>query len=137
MVLLCLLTACNDQAQSKATIKVMNKNDMRTCIENGGSVAIIRVKQVEIELKGTRSEGVRIHAAVERALAGEAKGQLEICRYTSKSDPVLAQGNRYIVEADRDQRLAPAFRLRDFIELQPDTEKETIAACESLLKEAK
>jgi len=109
-------------------IKVIGDNELRTCLESGGAVALVRVETAEVTHPGTRSEMVTIGTSVKQSIHGEAGEKVELRRYTKDGDTVLTIGKSYVVAGGKSTRWAPAYALVGFIEVSPRDEQESVEA---------
>ena len=86
-------------------MKTIDRSVLKTILEDGGYVAIVRITDATIMLEGTRSESVVLTAVVLHKLHGELGDTVTIERYTSKGDVVLQPGMVYAVALE----LVPVF----------------------------
>lgn len=98
---------------------------LRACQEPGNAVALVRVRAVELDAAGTRSEHVTAELEVERALCGAPPSSLEAWSFTSKGDTLVAPGRRYVIALLAAQGYAP-FGIGDRVEVPPGREGEAV-----------
>lgn len=91
----------------------------------GNSVALVRVREVELDDPGTRSEHVTVVVQLERALCGSPPEKVEAWSYTSKGDKLVAEGRRYVMVLIMAQGYAP-FGIGERVEVPPGREAEAI-----------
>jgi hypothetical protein len=97
-------TRSTEEAQASAQgergpqgVKIIDRSVLKTIVEEGGYVAIVRITDAAIMLEGTRSEAVVLTGTVLHELHGELGDTVTIERYTSKGDVVLQPGMVYAV----------------------------------------
>lgn len=77
----------------------------------------------------------RLQVRVHEILWGKAGKEIELRRYTSKSDTVLKPKGLYIVAAGKLPRFAPAFQLLGFSEVKPGQEQRSLEAHRLMIQE--
>jgi hypothetical protein len=98
---------------------------LRACREPGSAVALVRVRGVELDAAGTRSEHVIADLVVERTLCGAAPASLEAWSYTTKGDTLVAMDRRYVMVLLAAQGYA-SFGIGDRVEVPPGREAEAV-----------
>lgn len=97
--------ASGERERGPQAVKIIDRSVLKTILEDGGYVAIVRITDAAIMLEGTRSESVILTATVLHRLHGELEDTVTIERHTSKGDVVLQPGRAYAVALE----LVPVF----------------------------
>ena len=86
-----------DIAVSSSKPQLLSESDLRSAITSKGTVAVMRVEDVQTRAEGLGNERVWIAATIERPIFGRSALRLELTR--SGRYPGVSRGQRYVVAA--------------------------------------
>ncbi len=113
---------------------MINPEALRRVIDEQGVLAVVQIKQVQVQLGGTRSEHVEITAETLDTLFGAPRQVLQLRRYTSKGDTLLRLGCEYVVAAVPNPRYGDAMQLEDFVPTSDNQRAESAAQHRALVQ---
>lgn len=112
------------ESPMKPKLESLDAQLLEDCVEMGGSVALIRVREVKASQAGTRGARIRIEFELERALHGSLPGQ---AGFWSFGGPATAQvGQRLLVAFKAAPADAKDFGLLGFVPVPEGQEAEVL-----------
>jgi hypothetical protein len=105
---------------------------LRSGLEPGNAVALVRVLAVKLHAPGSRSEHITVELQVERALSGTPPEKLQAWSFTKNGDLLVTESHRYVMVLLAAQGYAP-FGLGERVEVPPGREAEAIETHERAL----
>ncbi len=87
----------NGKKERKTAVQLISDDALRACDDPENAIALVRVKSVEIDAPGTRSEHVTVDMTIERVICGSPPATLEAWSFTSKGNTLVTAGHRYVI----------------------------------------
>ena len=104
-------------------------------LQDGGTIALIRVERAEVRNAGTRGEQVNLSVSVLNQLGANIGTIAELTRYTSDRNTVLELNRVYIAVLSPSPRFAPRLFLSDFSSIGDKSPEQAFEVYQKIISE--